>query len=52
MLAYEIELKTYDSAAKLDMKDVERIAEYSFICDRVTHKRAQRELSERRARVV
>ena len=50
LLDYEAELKRYDSVAKLDIKDVERIAEYSSICDRVTHKRAQRELSERRAK--
>lgn len=52
LLAYEIELKAYDLAAKLDIKDVERIAEHSPSFDRVTHKRALRELYERRARVV
>jgi plasmid replication initiation protein len=49
LLAYEVELKAYDSAAKLDIKDIERIAEYSSICDRETHKRAFRELADRRS---
>lgn len=48
LLAYERDLKEYDSLAKLDIKDVERIAEYSAIFDRETHKRAMQELSERR----
>lgn len=48
LLAYERDLKEYDSLAKLAIKDVERIAEYSAIFDRETHKRAMQELSERR----
>ena len=50
LLDYEAELNTYDSSAKLDIKDVERIAEYSSICDRVTHQRALQELSQRRTK--
>lgn len=50
LLDYEAELNTYDSSVKLDIKDVERIAEYSSICDRVTHQRALQELSRRRTK--
>ena len=50
LLSYREELKNYDSSAKLDIKDLERIAEYSSICDRVIHKNALKELVERRSK--
>jgi plasmid replication initiation protein len=50
LLSYREELKKYDSSAKLDIKDLERIAEYSSICDRVIHKKALKELVERRSK--
>lgn len=50
LLSYRTELKNYDSSAKLDIKDLERIAEYSSICDRVIHQNALKELAERRSK--
>ena len=50
LLSYQEELKIYDSSAKLDIKDLERIAEYSSICDRVIHQNALKELAERRSK--
>lgn len=52
LLDYEKALKEYDCAAKLDIKDVERIAEYSSICDNVTHERAKKELLNRRKKAA
>ena len=52
LLDYEKTLKEYDNAAKLDIKDVERIAEYSSICDRVTHERVKKELLSRRKKRI
>lgn len=48
LLDYEKALKEYDDKAKLDIKDVERIVEYSAICDHVTYERTKRELLTRR----
>lgn len=48
LLNYEKALKEYDNKARLDIKDIERIIEYSSICDYVTHERAKRELLARR----
>jgi plasmid replication initiation protein len=48
ILGYKKELKAYDPTAKLDIKDVERIAEYSSICDSVTHEKAKKELLSRK----
>ena len=50
LLSYREELKNYDSSAKLDIKDLERIAEYSSICDRVIYQNALKELAERRSK--
>lgn len=50
LLSYKDELKNHDSEARLHIKDIERIAEYSSICDRVTHQKALKELAERRAK--
>lgn len=52
LLDYEKVLKEYDDAVKLDIKDVERIAEYSSICDSVTHERAKKELLVRRKKAA
>lgn len=52
LLEYERDLKLYDCKAKLEIKDVERIAEYSSICDHVTHKRAKKELLARRKTIL
>ncbi len=52
LLDYEKALKEYDCAEKLDIKDVERIAEYSSICDSVTHDRAKKELLARRKKAA
>ena len=48
LLDYERQLKTYDPAARLDIKDLERIVEYSAICDSVKHAQAKAELHCRR----
>ena len=50
LLSYRTEWKNYDSSAKLDIKNLERIAEYSSICDRVIHQNALKELAERRSK--
>lgn len=50
LLDYEARLKAYDSEAKLDIKDVERIVEYSAIFDTETNKRAQDELQSRKCK--
>lgn len=51
LLAYREELKLYDSAAKLNIKDLERIVEYSAICDHVMHKEALKELLARGGKI-
>lgn len=48
LLAYEIALKNYDSSLKLDIKDLQRVADYSVFCDSKTHERAKAELELRR----
>ena len=50
LLSYKDELKKYDAFEKLDIKDLERIAEYSSIFDREIHESALKEISERRAK--
>ena len=50
LLSYRDELKKYDAFEKLDIKDLERIAEYSSISDREIHESALEEISERRAK--
>ena len=50
LLSYRDELKKYDAFEKLDIKDLERIAEYSSIFDREIHESALKEISERRAK--
>ena len=50
LLSYRDELKKYDAFEKLDIKDLERIAEYSSISDREIHESALKEISERRAK--
>jgi len=52
LLDYEKALKEYDNKAKLDIKDVERIVEYSAICDHVTYERAKKELLARRKKAA
>lgn len=52
LLDYKKALKEYDCTAKLGIKDVERIAEYSSICDRLTHDRAEKELLARRKKAA
>lgn len=52
LLGYEKDLKQYDGKAKLDIKDVERIVEYSAICDHVTYERAKIELLARKKKAA
>lgn len=48
LLDYEKALKEYDSEARLEIKDLERIVLYTSICDEQKHKQAKQELTIRR----
>lgn len=52
LINYEKALKEYDNSAKLNIKDVARIAEYSAICDHVVHNRAKKELLARKKKAA
>lgn len=48
LLDYELALKEYDPMARLEIKDLERVVEYTSIFDKEKHHQAKQELSSRR----
>lgn len=49
---YERDLKKHDPSAKLSMADLRKVAQYSSICNHVTHERALKEIEERQGKKV
>ena len=52
LLSYQKELNIYDPSAKLNIQDLERMAEYAAMCDNETHKKTVKELNNRKIKAT
>ena len=48
LLSYQKELNIYDASEKLNIQDLDRMAEYAAICDTETHQKIIKELNNRK----